>query len=73
MSAYMRSGNHTSIILMALDVRGDNTVSGWSDSLLSATEIASIAMLLLAFFPPAAYLRWIAASTSDANSPTRAA
>ncbi len=59
------------IIVMALDTRGDNIVSGWSDSLLSATELASIAMLLLAFFPPAAYLRWIAGSGSSAISQTR--
>jgi hypothetical protein len=37
--------------------------------MLSAAEIASVAMLWLAFFPPAAYLSWVAGTQSDADSP----
>jgi len=58
-----------SIIIVALDTLADNAVSGWSDSLLSATELASIAALWLTFFPPAAYLSWVAGTAPDADSP----
>ncbi len=39
--------------------------SAWlANGLLSATEIASVAILWLAFFPPLAYRRWIDARTA---------
>ena len=37
-------------------------VSRWTDLLLSATEVSSVAMLWLAFFPPAFYTRWVGSS-----------
>jgi hypothetical protein len=58
------------VIFMAVQVRADGGVSTWSDSLVSGTEIASIVMLWLAFFPPAAYLNWVSnPGNAAADSP----
>jgi hypothetical protein len=43
----------------AHEVGGDQTVSLITDALLGSTEIASIAVLWLAFFPPLSYSNWI--------------
>ena len=57
------------ILVMGMDFGAGATVSSTTDLMLSASEIASIAMLWLVFFPPAAYLSWIAGSLTDADSP----
>jgi hypothetical protein len=55
---------------MGFEYLANGAISAWTDYLLSGTEIASIAMLWLAFFPPAAYLSWIAGSQgAGADSP----
>jgi hypothetical protein len=53
------------VIIVALDSITDNVVSGWSDILLTGTEMASIGALWLAFFPPAAYLSWLTDSPAE--------
>jgi hypothetical protein len=60
------------VIVVGLDARGGQAVSGLSDSLLSGAELASIATAWLAFFPPAAYLSWIAGSQADSDSAAEA-
>jgi hypothetical protein len=46
-------------VSFAYDVSGSRTVSLISDALLGGTEIASVAVLWLAFFPPPVYTDWI--------------
>ena len=43
----------------AADISGNQAVSTISDLLLGSTEIASVAVLWLAFFPPPFYTNWI--------------
>jgi len=43
----------------AADLSGNQTVSLISDALLGSSEIASVAVLWLAFFPPPFYTDWI--------------
>jgi hypothetical protein len=43
----------------AADLDGNQTVSLFSNALLGGTEIASVAMLWFAFFPPHFYTNWI--------------
>jgi hypothetical protein len=57
------------VLILAQDAAADDAVSGMTDMLLSATEVASIAALWLAFFPPAAYLSWITGAQENTNSP----
>jgi hypothetical protein len=57
-------------ILMTIDVAADRTASAVVDGLLGGLELAGIATLWLAFFPPAVYLAWV--SGSSAAVPARA-
>jgi hypothetical protein len=57
------------VLMWAVDYEADNNVSGMTDMLLSTTEVASIAALWLAFFPPAAYLSWVTGAQEETNSP----
>jgi hypothetical protein len=41
----------------------------WADMLLSATEVSSVGMLWLAFFPPTFYRNWIVGSGTDTGTP----
>ncbi len=43
----------------AADISGNQAVSLISDALLGGSEIASVAVLWLAFFPPPFYVNWI--------------
>jgi len=43
-------------------------VSRWADVLLSACEIGSVAMLWLAFFPPAFYRSWVGGANADTKT-----
>ncbi len=43
----------------AADISGNQAVSLISDTLLGSSEIASVAVLWLAFFPPRFYTNWI--------------
>ncbi|MBW2293628.1 MAG: hypothetical protein JRG89_04350 [Deltaproteobacteria bacterium] len=54
-------------ILLALDYASTQAVSGTSDLILGACELAGIAALWLAFFPSTAYLDWVAGSKQTAN------
>ena len=49
-------------ILMTIDVATDRSASAFADGLLGGLEVAGIATLWLAFFPPAAYLAWLSGS-----------
>jgi hypothetical protein len=44
----------------AADITSGQTVSLFSDALVGGSEIASVAILWLAFFPPSFYSNWIA-------------
>jgi hypothetical protein len=46
-------------LLFAADVGGGQAISMISDALLGGSEIASVAVLWLAFFPPTFYSDWI--------------
>ena len=52
--------------LLTLDVASMQGVSGSSDLVLGACELAGISALWLAFFPSAAYLKWISMPTQTA-------
>jgi hypothetical protein len=54
-------------ILVTLDLAVDRELSTWADSALGGCEIAGIAVLWLAFFPPASYLAWLAGSKRAAD------
>ncbi|MBW1843371.1 MAG: hypothetical protein JRE38_07230 [Deltaproteobacteria bacterium] len=43
----------------ANDINGDQAISLFTDAILGGTEIASVAVLWLAFFPPLFYTNWI--------------
>lgn len=43
----------------AADISGNRAISTMSDVLLGSSEIASVAVLWLAFFPPRFYVNWI--------------
>ncbi len=45
----------------ASDIASDGVISWFADALLGSCEIAGVASLWLAFFPPGAYLDWIRA------------
>ena len=47
--------------------------SAFADGLLGATEIASVAVLWFAFFPPLVYRRWIADRAALLSTPAREA
>lgn len=49
-------------IFMAIDFATAGAASALADGLLGGLEIAGIATLWLAFFPPAAYLAWVSGS-----------
>lgn len=49
-------------ILMAIDFATAGAASALADGLLGGLEVAGIATLWLAFFPPAAYLAWVSGS-----------
>lgn len=46
-------------LFYAAEISASQTVSQFSDALLGGSEIASVAVLSLAFFPPAVYSDWI--------------
>ena len=54
-------------ILVTVDSVDDQTISAWSDAILGGLEIGGIAMLWLAFFPPASYLAWVTGSARPAS------
>jgi hypothetical protein len=41
----------------------DHAASPVTDAVLGSMELASIASLWVAFFPPSAYLKWVTGST----------
>jgi hypothetical protein len=49
-------------ILLGIDFAVNQAASGSADLLLGASELAGIAALWLAFFPPSAYLKWVIGS-----------
>lgn len=49
-------------VLMSIDVVTDRSASALSDALLGGFEVAGIAALWLAFFPPARYRAWVSES-----------
>ena len=49
-------------ILLAIDFAEKQAASGSADLLLGAFELAGIAALWLAFFPPAIYRNWVIGS-----------
>jgi hypothetical protein len=57
-------------ILLQLDVASTQAISGTSDIILGACELAGIAALWLAFFPSASYLEWAAGSNRTKNEAT---
>jgi hypothetical protein len=54
-------------LLVTIDVTADQSTSVWSDLLLGGSEIAGIALLWLAFFPPRGYLAWVGGSAPTSN------
>jgi hypothetical protein len=54
-------------ILLAIDFAANHTTSGYADLLLGGSELVGIALLWLAFFPPAGYLDWVVESDQTAN------
>ncbi len=54
-------------ILMAIDFAATNAASGLADLLVGGSELAGIATLWLAFFPPKAYLDWVVGSRQTAD------
>ena len=54
-------------ILLAIDVAANQAISGAADLLLGGCELAGIAALWLAFFPPTAYLNWVVGSKRAAG------
>jgi hypothetical protein len=53
-------------ILVASELAANQAASDRADLLLGGCELAGIAALWLAFFPPAAYLGWVAGSKQAA-------
>jgi hypothetical protein len=56
-------------LFYAADVGGGQAVSLFSDALLGGSEIASVAVLWLAFFPPPFYTNWITRRTAMLSTP----
>ena len=54
-------------ILLATQFAADQTISTSADLILGSCELAGIAALWLAFFPPASYRSWVAGSTQTAD------
>jgi hypothetical protein len=54
-------------LLVTIDSAEEHVVSAWSDAILGGLELGGIAMLWLAFFPPAAYLAWVDDSAQHAH------
>jgi hypothetical protein len=55
-------------ILLTIDFAADHVTSGSTDLLLGGCELAGIAALWLAFFPPAAYLDWVVGSKQSVGA-----
>jgi hypothetical protein len=55
-------------ILLTIDFAADREISGAADLLLGGSEVAGLAALWLAFFPPAAYLDWVGGSNQSADA-----
>ena len=55
-------------ILLAIDFAANQMVSGSADLLLGGCELAGIAALWLAFFPPAGYRDWVVGSNQPADT-----
>jgi hypothetical protein len=58
-------------ILLAIDFAANQAASASADMLLGAFELAGIAALWLAFFPPVAYVEWVVGSNQPADQVTR--
>ena len=56
-------------LLFAADISGSQAVSMISDALLGGSEIASVAVLWLAFFPPPFYTNWITRRAAILSTP----
>ena len=54
----------------ARDISTDHAVSTVSNLLLGGTEIASVMVLWVAFFPPSFYANWIAQRAANVPAPT---
>jgi hypothetical protein len=54
-------------ILLSIDFAANQAVSARADLLLGGSELAGIGALWLAFFPPEAYLDWVAGSKRTAD------
>jgi hypothetical protein len=54
-------------ILLAIDMAAHQAVSAAADLFLGGSELAGIAALWLAFFPPDAYLDWVGGSKQTAD------
>jgi hypothetical protein len=50
-------------IPLAAEMAADHAASPVTDAVLGSMELASIASLWIAFFPPSAYLKWVTGST----------
>ena len=53
----------------AADLNGNQTASLFSNALLGGTEIASVAVLWFAFFPPSFYTNWITQRAQILSAP----
>ena len=56
-------------LLWALENSRESASPAFANGLLSATEIASVAALWLAFFPPLAYRRWVEHRAESPSAP----
>jgi hypothetical protein len=54
-------------ILLGSELAANHGASGAADMLLGGCELAGIAAMWLAFFPPAAYLEWVVGSKQAAE------
>jgi len=54
-------------LLATIDRSANQVASAWSDALVGGSELAGIAMLWLAFFPPAFHLAWVRRSAQPAQ------
>jgi len=61
-----QAGTMLVLIPMNIEYELHGTFSTWADSAMSACETLSIAMVWLAFFPPAMYRRWVEQSVRAA-------
>jgi hypothetical protein len=72
-SCYAASGMITELLYMtgAAIARSDGSYPFILDAVMIVTTIAGSTSILLAFFPPAAYLRWVARNATPATDPRK--